>query len=139
MSSPLPQPTPDTRPYWEAARRGELVLPFCRTCARFFYYPRPFCPACFGQDVEWRRASGRGSLHSYAVHHRALTPGFEDLVPYVTALVDLEEGVRVVTRLVDVDPASPELRVGASVEACFDAVTDEVTLVHFRLVQEGAR
>lgn len=137
MRRPLPQPTPDTQPYWDAARRGELLLPFCRPCGRFFYYPRPFCPTCFRWDVEWRRASGRGTLHSYAVHHRALTPGFDELIPYVPALVDLEEGVRVVTRLVDVDPASPRLRVGAPVEASFDAVTEEITLVHFRLVQEG--
>ena len=102
----VPQPTPETLPYWEAARRGELCLPRCTACDAFFFYPRPFCPTCHGTDIEWRQVSGRGRLHTYLINHRP-APGFQQEAPYVIAIVELEEGPRMMSNLVGVEP-TPE-------------------------------
>src|SRR3981081_3031404 len=90
---PYPIPDRDTKPFWEAAREGRLVLPRCLAWRRFHFYPRAICPHCMGERVEGVTASGRGSIYSFTVVHRP-PPGFEDEAPYMVALVDLEEGVR---------------------------------------------
>ncbi len=120
--SDLPLPDPDaalTRPFFEAAERGELAIPRCDTCRRLVWYPRERCPHCGGDALSWVAQSGRGTLYSYAVVHRALWKPFADKVPYVTGLVALEEdpAVRVVTTLVDWTPG--ELRVDLPVEVVF--------------------
>ena len=69
-TGPLPVPTPDTKPFWDAARRHELTLPRCRPCGSFFFFPRSVCPRCLSADVEWRQVSGRGTLHTFTVVHR---------------------------------------------------------------------
>ena len=93
---PAPVVTPETQPFWDAAQREELQIQRCRACDRFYFYPRPFCPACFSQDVEWVRASGRATLVSYVINHRPV-PGWEEDAPYAIALVELEEGPRMAT------------------------------------------
>ena len=80
----MPEPTPDTQPYWDAARNHQLALPECLSCRRFYFYPRDHCPVCSGREVRWRPVSGRGFLHTYVIaHHPA--PGFEADAPYVIA------------------------------------------------------
>jgi uncharacterized OB-fold protein len=100
-----PQPTPETAPYWEAARAGELRIQRCRACGRHYFYPRTACRYCASLDVEWVRVSGRARLVSYVINHRPL-PGSE-LDPPVIALVKLDEGPRLMTNIVGVesDPA----------------------------------
>jgi len=113
---PLPKRYPETRPYWEAAARGELRLPECADCERLFFYPRGFCPSCLGSDLDWRPLSGTGTVHTYTVVERV--PGWpEDALPVVYAYVDLDEGVRLPTNLVDVDP--DDVTVGTSVDVRF--------------------
>ncbi|MBI4498202.1 MAG: Zn-ribbon domain-containing OB-fold protein [Chloroflexi bacterium] len=129
---PLPLPTPETRPFWEGAHHHTLLLPRCRDCRRFHFYPRAFCPHCLSPNLEWRQASGRGTLYAYGINHRP-APGFEADVPYVIALVELEEGPRMVTNLVDVDPEPDRLRIGLPVEVVFEDVTATITLPKFRL------
>ncbi len=128
----LPSPSPETRFFWEACKRHELWLPYCRHCQRFFWYPRDFCPRCFQWEVEWRRASGRGKVYTFAIHYRAFDPRWEPDIPYVTAIVELEEGVRLYTVLVDVEPDPAKVHCDMPVEVVFDDVSEEIALPKFR-------
>ena len=129
----LPKPTPESQPYWDGLRRHELCLPYCAACDVYEFYPRPFCRRCFSWDVEWRQLRGSGTLYSYAINYRP-APGFEDQVPYVIAVVELDEGPRMMTNLLlDVMPEPGRIPVGAPVTIVYDDVTDEVTLPRFRL------
>lgn len=130
---PLPVPDQDTRPYWEAARRHELLIQRCRTCGQHYFYPRPYCPHCLSANTEWVRASGRGTVYSYTVNYRPSTPALADRVPYVVALIDLVEGPRMMSNIVGCDPA--EVRIGMAVEVTFEDVTDEISLPVFRPVR----
>jgi uncharacterized OB-fold protein len=128
---PLPRPDKDSQAYWDAARRHELVLQRCSECNRFRFYPRSICPYCLSDQFEWRRASGRGAIYSFTIIHRPPVPAFRDRVPYVLALIDLEEGVRMMSNVVDCDPHSVEI--GMAVEVIFEDITEEITLPKFRL------
>ncbi len=129
---PLPNPlNPDTsRPFWEAARRHELLLPRCKTCGRLFFFPREACPYCLSGDIEWVTASGRGRLYSYTVIHQPANPAFAPDAPYVYAMVQLDEGPRLISNLVDCP--LEQVRIDMPLVAAFDDVTPEVTLVKFR-------
>jgi uncharacterized OB-fold protein len=126
---PRPHLDSDTRPFWEGTREGELRLQRCRACANVIFYPRSVCPRCMSDDIEWFAASGRGSIHSFVVVHRA-PPGFQDDVPYVVALIDLAEGPRMMSRITGADPASVD--VGQSVTVVFESFDEEITLPLFR-------
>ena len=106
VSKAVPEPTPETQPFWDGCARGELMLQRCRDCDQPYFYPRPICPACGSTDVEWFTASGRATLYSYVINHRP-APGFEDDGPYAIAVVQLAEGPRMMTSLIGV-PATPE-------------------------------
>jgi uncharacterized protein len=97
-----PHPLPDSRTaqFWEAAAEGRLLIQECGDCHALQFYPRGHCVRCFGSDVGWREASGRATLHTYSVVLRT----WSEELPYVFAIVDLEEGVRMTSRVVDVDP-----------------------------------
>lgn len=129
---PLPVRQPESDFYWEKAHEHELWLRRCNDCDQAYFYPRDFCPTCFSRDVEWVQASGRGVLHAFAIAHRGPIPAFRDHVPYITALVDLEEGPRVPTNLVEVEPDPAKIKIGMAVEVVFDDVTDDTTLVKFK-------
>jgi uncharacterized OB-fold protein len=103
LPSADPRPNPETREFWEATREGRLLLPRCRSCATLIWYPRAICPGCHGADTEWFEASGRGSVYSYTVVHRSFGP-WREATPYFVAYVELEEGPRLLTNLVDADP-----------------------------------
>jgi len=125
---PLPKPTATSRPFWEAARRHELMLQRCGRCGAFIYYPRDRCPLCFADRLEWQHVSGRGTVYSYTVVRRAASRAFRD-APYVLAIVELEEGPRITTNIV----APPDqVRIGMAVNVFFDDVTPEHTLVKFK-------
>ncbi len=127
---PLPKPSPTSRAFWDAAKRHELTLQRCEACGKFIYYPRPRCPYCFSERLGWGRVSGRGTVYSYTVVRRASSRAFAD-APYVLAIVELEEGPRMTSNVV----GPPEnVRVGSAVEAIFDDVTPDRTLVKFRIV-----
>jgi len=132
-SKPLPKPTPETQPFWDGTRDGKLMIQRCTTCNRHYFYPRPFCPFpdCSSQDVAWVQASGKGTLHTYLINHRP-APGFEADAPYVIAVVQLEEGPRMMTNLVDVEPDASKLPIDLPLEVIFDTVNDEITLPKFR-------
>ena len=129
---PLPAPSPETQRFWDACKRHELWLPYCRACQKAYWYPRDFCPACGSRDVERRKSSGRGKLYTHAIHYRAFHPGWANEIPYVTALIDLDEGVRIFSNLIDVVPDPKAIRCDMAVEVVFEDVTPEVTLPKWR-------
>lgn len=124
-----PQPTPETKHYWEGAKAGELRLQRCDDCRHAYFPPRPFCPACASRKVSVFRASGRGRLFSYVINHRP-APGFT--APYSIAVVELDEGPRLMTNIVDC-PQTPEaLVLDMPVEVTFQKLDDEISLPVFR-------
>lgn len=127
---PLPQPTPISQPFWDAAREHRLSIQRCASCDRYLFYPRPLCPHCGGAELAWTEVSGRASVYSYTIARRPTARAFELDVPYVIAIVELAEGPHMTTNVIGCDPES--VRIGMPVEAAFDDVTDEVTLVKFR-------
>ncbi|MGD0229528.1 MAG: Zn-ribbon domain-containing OB-fold protein [Syntrophorhabdales bacterium] len=126
---PLPYIHAETKPYWDGAKRHELLIRRCRACGRHYFYPRDFCPYCFSFDVEWVRASGRGTIYSFTICHRG-AQAFEADAPYNLVLVELEEGVRMMSTIVGCP--KDDLKIGMPVEVVFDDVTPEVTLPKFR-------
>lgn len=126
----LPQPTDLSRPFWEAARRHELLIQRCSGCAHYVFYPRYNCPHCGGRELVWAKVSGRGKVYTYTVARRPTHPAFADRVPYVIAIVELEEGPRMTTNIVDCEPDA--VRIDMPVEVTFRDVSDEVSLVMFR-------
>jgi uncharacterized OB-fold protein len=127
---PLPRIDEESRGYWEALARHELYLQRCRACGTFRFYPRALCPSCLSDATEWVRASGRGTVYSFTVTYQNQAPGFREEVPYVLAIVELAEGVRLMTNVVGSSPDA--VRIGMPVEVVFEDVTPEITLPKFR-------
>ena len=121
---PLPRLDEESRGFWEAARRHELVVQRCRSCGAFRYHPRAVCPACLSDDTEWVRASGRGEIYTFTVTRQNQAPAFAARVPYVLAYVLLDEGVQVLTNIVDCAPEA--VRIGMPVEVTFEDLNDEI-------------
>jgi uncharacterized OB-fold protein len=128
---PLPEPTPETRHFWDGTKAGELRLQRCEACSHTYFPPRPFCPKCASRDVAVVKASGRAKLFSYVIHHRP-TPGFTP--PYAIAVVELDEGPRMMTNIVDC-PQTPEaLALDMPLEVTFARQSDAITLPFFKPV-----
>jgi uncharacterized OB-fold protein len=125
----LPQPTPETQHFWDGTRAGELRLQRCDECAKIYFPPRPFCPGCASRAVSIVKASGKARLYSYVIHHRPV-PGFTP--PYAIAVVELDEGPRMMTNIVEC-PQTPEaLQLDMPVEVVFEAQNETITLPFFR-------
>lgn len=121
----------DTRPYWEGLAQGELRIQRCDACGRAVFYPRSICPHCHADQLSWIVASGRGTIYSYTVAHQAFGM-FADETPFIVAIIELEEGVRMMSRIID----APRERVaiGLPVQVTFETVGENITLPYFRLV-----
>jgi uncharacterized OB-fold protein len=133
---PAPVLTDDNHEFWEAARDGRLVAQSCSSCGRLRHPPRPMCPHCHSLDHQLVELSGRGVVYSYALLHHPQNPLFD--YPVVAALVDLDEGVRLVTNLVDI--ASGDVRIGLPVAVDFTPTADGMAVPVFRPVDlEEAR
>ena len=130
-AKPLPRPTPETQPFWDGTRDGRLMIMHCNACARDYFYPRPYCPFCFSADTSWKQASGKAKLHTYMIIHRA-APGFESEAPYVVGVVQLDEGPRMMTNIVGIEPDPARLTVDMPLEVTFDKANDDITLPKFR-------
>jgi len=127
---PLPEVTKEDRPFWEAAREHRFVLPRCRDCGHVWFPPYLSCQKCLSFDREWIEASGRGTIWGYTIMRQPYVPGYADEMPYNVVLVQLEEGPLVYSNLVGVP--DEEIRPEIPVEAFFDDVTDDFTLLRFR-------
>ncbi|TVL93718.1 Zn-ribbon domain-containing OB-fold protein [Streptomyces sp. SAJ15] len=122
----LPDVDAFSRVYWDAAARGRLLIRRCSRCARAHHYPREFCPHCWSEDVRWERADGAATLYTWSVVHRNDLPPFAARVPYTAAVVDLAEGPRLATEVVDC--AAEDLRVGMPLRVSFRRVAAETPL-----------
>lgn len=131
-SKPLPVPSPLSEPFWSACRRHELQVQRCRACGALRFPPALLCPECLSADCEWQRMSGRGKVFSFVVYRRLYNPAFEADLPYTVAVVELEEGARILSNVVGVPPE--QVTCGMPVEVVFEDVTPEVTLPKFRPV-----
>ena len=127
---PLPVITEDSRPFWEGCQQGKLLLQYCGACQRYQFYPRLFCMQCGSGSLRWVEASGRGVIYSYTIIHQNKSPEFVGDTPYNVAIIQLEEGPRLLSNIVDSSLA--DLRVDLPVTVVFDAVSDTIALPHFR-------
>jgi uncharacterized OB-fold protein len=134
-AKPLPQVGPDMQPFFDAARRRELVVQQCGRCQTLRFPARSICSTCLARDARWIPVSGRGQVFSFAVMHQAVHPGFAAEVPYAVVVIQLDEGPRLLSNLVDCAPG--DIRIGMPVEVIFDDVTAEVTLPKFRPGRAG--
>lgn len=128
-SKPLPELEGLTGDFYGFCKKGELRFQRCSACSAWRHVPRELCAACGSWEWEWVRSSGRGEVFSFTIVGRALHPAFDDSAPYAPTVVELEEGVRLLSEVKEVPP--DELEIGMPVEVVFDAVTDEVTLPRF--------
>jgi uncharacterized OB-fold protein len=133
---PIPVIDERSRPWWEAAKRHELLLQSCASCGHVAFPPAAICPDCHTANLEWLHASPRGVIWSWAVFHKSYFSGFAADIPYAVAIVELEDGPRVWTQIVGVQ--NSDLRIGLAVEAVFDDVTDDVTLLKFKLTRAAS-
>ena len=117
----LPEVDAFSRTYWDAAAEGRLLLRRCGAarCGRAHHYPREFCPFCWSEDVRWEEASGRATLYTWSVVHRNDLPPFGERTPYVAAVVDLVEGPRMMSEVVERGESDGVLRVGMGLEVVF--------------------
>ncbi len=129
-TKPLPQPNEVSQPFWDAAKRHELQIQRCNACGTHIFYPREACAECLSPDLIWIPVSGKGTLYSYTIAQAPTHPAFAEDVPYVIAIVELEEGPRITTNLVGCQP--DQVTIGMPVVASFEEVTPEMTLVKFR-------
>lgn len=126
MSDPVtrfePPPTETSAPFWDATRDRRFVLQWCTACDAPIWYPREVCPRCMGSRLEWRPATGRGVVYAVTVEHKPQNPGLAALAPYTIALIDLEEGVRMMSTVVGVPPET--VRIGADVDVAWEPLAD---------------
>ena len=130
LSKPRPEPTPVSQPFWDALRDGRVELQRCDDCGRWVHYPRSRCPACLSDRLTWTPVDGTGVVYTFTVAEQPTAPPFADEVPQLLAIVELTEGVRVSTTLVDVDPGA--IAIGMPVTPVFDHGADGLTLLRFR-------
>ena len=127
---PVPRPSPESVPYWRAAREHRLEIPQCDDCSQYWFPPSSSCPHCLSANVGFKRASGRGKVFSFVMYDRVYHPSFVEEVPYVVALVELEEGPRMISNIVGVPPE--DIVCDMPVEIVFDDVVEGVTLPKFK-------
>jgi uncharacterized protein len=133
LERPLPQPiTPEAKPYWDGLREGKLMLPKCQDCDHCFFYPRILCPRCASRRIGWIQSSGRGRLFSFEISHQPLNKAFKVKPPYVLAMVELDEGPRLMSNLVGIAPDAKQICCDMPVEVVYEKLNDEFTLPLFK-------
>jgi uncharacterized OB-fold protein len=120
-----PEVTRDSKPYWDGLKEGLLMIQQCADCGTYRHYPRPVCPQCYSMNVNWREASGKGTVHSWTVSHHAFHPSFKKSLPQIFVTADLEEGVRINAELIDGN--ADELAVGKPVRVSFITFDEELS------------
>ncbi len=129
---PLPKADPVTAPYWESLKAHAMKIQRCNDTGKFFFYPRGMSPFTLSGNLSWEAVSGKGVLHAFTIVHANRAPGFAEELPYVVALIELEEGVRMMSNLIDVQADPEHVKIGMPVELVYDDVTNEITLPKFR-------
>ena len=129
-SKPIPRPSPESLPFWEAAKERRLLLPKCNACGQSFFPPSQRCRHCLSPDTAWVESPGVGRIYSFVVYHRSYNPAFEGDIPYVVAIIELDEGVRLLSNIVETPPE--DVRCDARVSVVFEN-RDGATLPMFEI------
>ena len=119
-----------TKPFWEATKRGELIIPYCNSCSNLFFYPREVCPNCFSKNLGWKKMSGKGHVYTYTHVRQAVHPSFQSANGHIYAIVQLDEGPKIPSGISGCEPE--EVYVDMPVSVVFDNITDDYTLVKFQ-------
>ena len=131
MNLPIPQPTETTRPFWDGLREGKIRLQYSPSSRQWVFYPRVLAPGTLADDLEWREISGAGTVYTYTIAYRPTAPAWSDRLPQIIVVVETDEGARIPSELVDVQP--DDVRVGLRVAPVFDRSADgESVLLKFR-------
>jgi len=125
---PLPVPDPETEVFWDGLKQGKLLLQRCGDCGKYRYYPRMVCPHCLSGNTEWVESEGMGIVYSFTIVHKA-PPAFQGDTPYVVALIELKEGVRMLSNLVTDEP--DKVRIGMPVKVIFEKTASDIVLPKF--------
>lgn len=128
-TKPLPIPDEDTEPFFEACKRHELQMQKCDACGKVRFEPGPICPGCLSDKFTWERLSGNGTVYTFSVVHHSYYPGFKGELPYVIAVVVLDEGPRILTNILDCK--AEDVKIDMPVKVTFKDCTDEITLPYF--------
>lgn len=129
---PLPRPSLVTQPYWDAAAAHKLTVQECASCGHVQFYPRIVCTECASAELNELVCTGRGEVYTYTINHRAPHAYFKAQTPYVVAMVELEEGVRLMANIVG--PSARDVQIGAPVMVEFEDTGQGITLPQFRLI-----
>ena len=129
---PQPLPTADSAPYWQAALQGKLLLPKCNACSRLHFYPRNFCIHCGSRDLDWADPRGTGKIYTFTINHRPANAFMKARVPYSVAIVELDEGPRLLANIVDTP--SEKIKCDARVQVVFERISNQISLPQFRVV-----
>ena len=129
---PIPIPSNEvlTKLFWEATKRGELIIPYCNSCSTLFFYPREVCPNCFSKDLGWKKMSGKGHVYTYTHVRQAVHPSFQSANGHIYAIVQLDEGPKIPSGISGCEPE--EVYVDMPVSVVFDDITEDYTLVKFQ-------
>lgn len=136
MTDRTPVADEDSRPFWHAAAAHRLEIQRCEACGRFVFYPRALCPHCHEDRMSWTEVGGHGTVYSFTVSRRPATPELAERVPYVVALVDLDEGARMMSTVRTDDVSG--VRIGEPVSVAFEDLPDGAVLPCFVLDREIA-
>lgn len=117
MTKPMPEVQPWSVKFWEGTKEGKLLIQKCESCKSKIFYPRKRCPECWSDKLGWMQASGKGTVFSFTTAYSMVEPRFMDELPYTIAYVDLDEGVRLMTRIVECKPE--DIKIGMKVEVVF--------------------
>jgi uncharacterized protein len=131
LASLMPPIDESNRPYWDGLRERQIRMPRCEECGAFRFRHSRYCPGCGSDRTKWHELSGRGRLWARCVFHQVYFPAFRERVPYGVVVVELDEGVRLYSNLVDVE-STMEVPIGAPLEAVYEDISDDVTLLKFR-------
>jgi uncharacterized OB-fold protein len=134
-TKPIPFPDNVTSAYWDAAGENKLLIQQCIDCGTRQFFPQSYCRNCLGENIEWIEASGKGKVYTFTIVKRPPTARFQEDVPYVVALIELEEGVRMMSNVVEIYP--DDVRVDMPVEVVFDKITSAISLPKFRPIAKA--
>jgi uncharacterized OB-fold protein len=130
LNKPLPRPTPVTQPFWDALNQGIVKIQQCNDCSNWIFYPRSHCTRCLSPDLEWKKINGTGIIYTYtAPDHVPTASFFKDELPQKIVVVELDEGPRVPSSMVNVN--MEDIRIGMRVKPFLDKVSDNITLLRF--------
>jgi uncharacterized OB-fold protein len=129
-NKPIPVPSAESQAYWDGLRDRKLLMPRCDACGKYWFPPSLLCPHCNATNWTWTSTSGRGRIFSYVIYHRIYHPGFADEVPYAVAVIELDEGPRMVSNVIGIAP--DKLACDLRVQVVYQPITDTITLPKFK-------